>query len=141
MYDSGTPSYTVTSSATATITAGTGTAFIYITGDGVLTVGHNLTVACSAGCLSLSGVASFPPDSIPVATWMKSDRRMRELSRDTLLSSRAFGRGYFRRQFIEDLFQRHEREDSTYYGDMLWAFLAVELWHRQKVDEPARVTG
>ena len=64
--------YTVTSSATATITAGTGTAFIYITGDGVLTVGHNLTVACSAGCLSLSGVASFPPDSIPVATWMAS---------------------------------------------------------------------
>ena len=47
--------YTFTSSATATITAGTGTAFIYLTGNGVLTIGHNLTVACSAGCLSLSG--------------------------------------------------------------------------------------
>jgi asparagine synthase (glutamine-hydrolysing) len=76
---------------------------------------------------------------IPVATWMKSDKRMRELSRDTLLSSRAFSRGYFRRQFIEDLFRRHEEEDSTYYGDTLWTFLAIELWHRQVVDEPAKV--
>lgn len=78
---------------------------------------------------------------IPVSTWMKSDKRMRELSRDTLLSSRAFGRGYFRRQFIEDLFRRHEQDDSTYYGDTLWTFLALELWHRQTVDEPAKVTA
>ena len=62
--------YTVTTSATATISGGTGTAFIYITGDGVVTVGHNLTVACSANCLALSGVTGFPPDSIPLATWM-----------------------------------------------------------------------
>jgi asparagine synthase (glutamine-hydrolysing) len=76
---------------------------------------------------------------IPVATWMKSDKRMRELSRDTLLSARAFGRGYFRRQFVEELFRRHDEDDSTFYGDTLWTFLALELWHRQLVDEPARV--
>jgi asparagine synthase (glutamine-hydrolysing) len=76
---------------------------------------------------------------IPVATWMKSDKRMRELSRDTLLSSRAFGRGYFRRQFVEELFRRHDEDDSTFYGDTLWTFLALELWHRQLVDEPAKV--
>lgn len=64
--------YTITTSATATISGGTGIAFIYITGDGVLTVGHNLTVACSADCLALGGVGGFPPDSIPVATWMAS---------------------------------------------------------------------
>jgi asparagine synthase (glutamine-hydrolysing) len=76
---------------------------------------------------------------IPVATWMKSDKRMRELSRDTLLSSRAFGRGYFRRQFVEELFRRHDEDSSTFYGDTLWTFLALELWHRQLVDEPAKV--
>ena len=76
---------------------------------------------------------------IPVANWIKSDKRMRELARDTLLSSRAFGRGYFRRQFIEELFRHHEQDDSTFYGDTLWTFLAVELWHRQMVDEPAKV--
>ena len=78
---------------------------------------------------------------IPVATWMKTDRRMRELTRDTLMSARAFGRGYFQRTFIEDLFRKHESEESTYYGDTLWTFLAMELWHRHVVDEPARVTA
>lgn len=73
---------------------------------------------------------------IPVATWIKSDPRMRELSRDILLSARAFERGYFRREFIEDLFQKHESEDSTYYGDTIWTFLTLELWHRQAVDAP-----
>ena len=76
---------------------------------------------------------------IPVAMWMKSDPRMRELTRDTLLSTRAFGRGYFRRQFIEELFRKHDRDGDIYYGDTLWTFLLLELWHRQVVDEPARV--
>ena len=76
---------------------------------------------------------------IPVATWMKSDPRMRELSRDILLSRRAFERGYFRRKFIEDLFRKHEEEGSTYYGDALWTFLVLELWHRQFIDEPVRI--
>jgi asparagine synthase (glutamine-hydrolysing) len=76
---------------------------------------------------------------IPVAVWLKSDARFVELSKDTLLSRRAFERGYFRRAFIEDLFRQHEADDSSYYGDTLWTFLALELWHRQAVDEPARI--
>ena len=55
------------------------------------------------------------------------------------MSARAFGRGYFQRTFIEDLFRKHESAESTYYGDTLWTFLAIEMWHRQVVDEPARV--
>jgi asparagine synthase (glutamine-hydrolysing) len=78
---------------------------------------------------------------IPVAKWLRSDKRMRELAHDTLLSSRALGRGYFRRQFIEDLFRRHEGDASTFYGDTLWTFLTIELWHRQMVDEPMKVTA
>jgi asparagine synthase (glutamine-hydrolysing) len=74
---------------------------------------------------------------IPIANWMRSDKRMRELSYDTLLSARAFGRGYFRRDFVEDVFRKHEAENRTgYYGDTIWTFLALELWHRQMVDQP-----
>src|SRR5262249_5129317 len=36
---------------------------------------------------------------IPVAVWLKSHPRMRELARDTLFSGRALERGYFRREF------------------------------------------
>jgi asparagine synthase (glutamine-hydrolysing) len=76
---------------------------------------------------------------IPVADWIKSDPRMRELARDVLLSQRTSQRGFFRQQFIEDLFRKHETEPSTYYGDTLWTFLVLELWLRQAVDKTARV--
>jgi asparagine synthase (glutamine-hydrolysing) len=77
---------------------------------------------------------------IPVAQWIKSDKRMRELSRDTLLSARAAQRGYFRPSFIEDLFEKSEHDDSSYHGDTIWTFLAMELWHRQAVDQPLQVS-
>ena len=61
---------------------------------------------------------------------------------DTLLSQRAFERGYFRRDFVKTLFQRHEADDSSYYGDTLWTLLVLEMWHRQAVDEPtAKITA
>ncbi len=78
---------------------------------------------------------------IPVALWMKTDRRMRELACDTLLSSRTLERGYFRRDFIEEWIRNHQASDSAQYGHGLWTFLTLELWHRQVVDEPARVTA
>src|ERR1039458_8409584 len=49
---------------------------------------------------------------IPVAAWMKSNPRMRALARDTLLSNRAFGRGYLERKPIEDLFPVLETTDD-----------------------------
>jgi asparagine synthase (glutamine-hydrolysing) len=75
---------------------------------------------------------------IPVAVWMKSDQRMRELLHDTLSSRRANERGYFRREFMDNLFRHYDTDESTYYGDTLWSFLVLELWHRQFVDEPVR---
>jgi asparagine synthase (glutamine-hydrolysing) len=77
---------------------------------------------------------------IPVSSWLKSDPRLRELARDTLLSTCAFERGYFRRRFIEDLFQKYEADESTYYGDTVWTFLVLELWHRQFADQRTAVT-
>jgi asparagine synthase (glutamine-hydrolysing) len=73
---------------------------------------------------------------IPVSEWMKTDPKMRELARDTLLSQRAFERGYFRREFIDDLFRKYDADDSSYYGDTIWSFLATELWHREYADVP-----
>jgi asparagine synthase (glutamine-hydrolysing) len=74
---------------------------------------------------------------IPVAGWLKSDPKLRELARDTLLSQACMERGYFRREFIERLFRQHEMDDTSYYGDTLWTFLVLELWRRQLVSAPA----
>jgi hypothetical protein len=61
--------YSILNSATVTLTAGTGTAFIYVASSGQFTVGHNLALACNAGCVAQSGVTAFPVDSIPLFTW------------------------------------------------------------------------
>jgi len=57
------------SGTSITISAGTGTAYVYVDANGVLTVGHNLTVACSAPCSAMPGITAFPVNSIPLYTW------------------------------------------------------------------------
>jgi hypothetical protein len=57
------------SGATATISAGSGLALVYVSSAGVLTVGSNVTATCSSGCTALSGVTAFPVDAIPLFTW------------------------------------------------------------------------
>ena len=73
----GTRSYPITSGATATLTdsAAQGTGYIYVSTTGiqaVLTVGSTMAVTCSTGCTAISGIAQFPSDSIPLATWTAS---------------------------------------------------------------------
>lgn len=61
--------YSFTHSYTATIAAGTGTAYVYIASGGTLTIGHNLTVTASTGSVAQPSVTFFPVDSIPLYTW------------------------------------------------------------------------
>jgi hypothetical protein len=61
--------YAFTSSSSATISAGSGMAFLYLDATGNLTVGHSMTVACSSGCAAVSGIGAFPSNSVPLFTW------------------------------------------------------------------------
>jgi hypothetical protein len=45
-----------------------GEAFAYVTRDGVLTIGSNLSIRCT-GCLAVPGVDHFPENTIPLWTW------------------------------------------------------------------------
>jgi hypothetical protein len=65
----GTVVYGFTQGCTATISAGSGTAYVYTSSGGTLTVGHSMTVAASGGCVAQSGVTAFPPDAIPLYLW------------------------------------------------------------------------
>ncbi len=76
---------------------------------------------------------------IPVSVWMKTDRRLRELTNDVLLSARTYQRGYIRRTFVEDLLRHHAADNTAFYGDMLWTFLTLELWLREFADQPQAV--
>jgi asparagine synthase (glutamine-hydrolysing) len=67
---------------------------------------------------------------LPISEWLKSYAPFRELIRDTLLSTRAKGRGYFAAGVVEELFRLHAEDSTPYYGDVLWTVLMLELWHR-----------
>ncbi len=58
--------YTFNSTATFTLSSGSGTAFVYIDSSGSLVVGHNVTGTC-VNCGAISAVTAFPAGSIPIA--------------------------------------------------------------------------
>ncbi len=61
--------YSFQNSVSASLTSGAGIAFIYISSSGILTIGHNLSLTCSAGCVAQAGVSGFPTGSIPLYSW------------------------------------------------------------------------
>jgi hypothetical protein len=65
--------YSIQAPSTATLTGGTGTAYIYGDQNGVVTLGHDLALTCSGGCQAEAGVTGFPNDTIPLAIWDASD--------------------------------------------------------------------
>ena len=69
----GSSTYSFLNSATATLTGGTGTAYLYVSAAGVLTVGHNVSLSCAGGCVAQTGVTGFPVDSTPIASWSASN--------------------------------------------------------------------
>ena len=64
----GSVTYAVAAPASVTLSGGTGLAYIYLTGNGALTVGSNLPAVCNAVCTAQAGITSFPATSIPLFT-------------------------------------------------------------------------
>ena len=67
---------------------------------------------------------------VPLAQWLLSDPRMRELTQDVMHDPRTRQRGYFRADFLERLVNLH-KEQPGFYGEIVWYLLALELWHRR----------
>lgn len=78
---------------------------------------------------------------LPIGVWLKTDPQLRGMSRDVLLDPRTYQRGYFQRGFIEQLMANMEQDSTPYFGDLLWSFLMLELWHRTHVEQGAGYQG
>ena len=74
---------------------------------------------------------------LPIGFWLKSDPKLRSMSRDVLLDPKTYQRGYFRRPFIEQLMASMEQDTTPYFGDLLWSFFMLELWHRRHLEGAA----
>ena len=68
---------------------------------------------------------------VPINHWLRHE--LRDMAYDTLLSTQAVGRGYFRpdvvRRMLDELVQR---KAGWHY--LLWTLLMLELWHRTYID-------
>ena len=71
---------------------------------------------------------------LPIGLWLKTDPKLREMARSVLLDPRTYQRGYFRRPLVEHFFAELERDDTPYFGDLLWVFLMLEFWHRRHME-------
>ncbi len=69
---------------------------------------------------------------VPLNLWFRAD--LKSAAYDILLDSRSTGRGYFRRDAVQQLLDEHVglRADHSY---RIWALLWLELWQRMFVDK------
>jgi len=74
---------------------------------------------------------------VPIDHWFRNE--LKDMAYDILLSSQAIERGFFRREYIEDMLDRHQKGETWQY--LIWNLLMLELWFLMFIDgtwpEPA----
>jgi asparagine synthase (glutamine-hydrolysing) len=73
--------------------------------------------------------------AVPLGAWFRTE--LRERARETLLSPRSLGRGYFEPRLLEQILRLHA-EGQRDYSEWLWNLLILEEWHRAFVDPDTR---
>lgn len=63
---------------------------------------------------------------LPFGVWMRSDAGLKNMVREAFAGLRR--RGIFRNDFLLDAEGRYEREAASYYGELAWILVALELW-------------
>jgi asparagine synthase (glutamine-hydrolysing) len=74
---------------------------------------------------------------VPIGDWFLLDEGLYSLAQDVLNDSRTRQRGYFRASFYDQVLDLHRRDHAAFYGEVIWYFVALELWHRQHLDNMA----
>jgi asparagine synthase (glutamine-hydrolysing) len=67
---------------------------------------------------------------VPIDHWFRSE--LKEMVYDILLSRKAIERGYFRKDYIENMLNRHQQGECWQY--LIWNLLMLELWHLMFID-------
>jgi len=75
---------------------------------------------------------------VPIDRWFRGE--LADMAQDTLLSTRALSRGYFRRDAVARLLDEHRRGTAQWHHH-LWNLLMLELWHQMFIDQPASPTS
>ena len=68
---------------------------------------------------------------VPLERWFRDE--LKDLARDALLSEKSVKRGYFKKDYLEELLNEHLscKADHSY---RIWALVVLEMWHRMFID-------
>jgi asparagine synthase (glutamine-hydrolysing) len=77
---------------------------------------------------------------VPIARWLRTERRMREFASKLLFDKRHLDRGYFVPSFVGKLWDMNLNARNDMYGYMLWDLVMLEAWHLEHIEnEPLRL--
>jgi len=71
---------------------------------------------------------------VPIARWLRTDRRMREFASKLLFNRRHLDRGYFMPSFVKKLWDMNLNAQNDMYGYMLWDIVMLEAWHLEHIE-------
>jgi asparagine synthase (glutamine-hydrolysing) len=67
---------------------------------------------------------------LPFGVWMQTHKPLQELAYDNLLKLKK--RAYFKSEFIDNAIDLHRNEHASYYGELIWILMVLELWMEQQ---------
>jgi asparagine synthase (glutamine-hydrolysing) len=68
---------------------------------------------------------------VPTDHWFRNE--LKEMTYDILLSQRALERGYFNRDYVQSMLDRHQNGENWQY--LIWNLLMLEMWHLMFIDQ------
>ncbi len=78
---------------------------------------------------------------LPFGVWMQTHRPLKELAMDNLVALKQ--RDWFNPDFIDHAIHLHHDGHSSYYGELIWILMVLELWlqARERSEAPVKATG
>jgi len=70
---------------------------------------------------------------LPFGVWTRTHAGLRRLSEDALASLAE--RGYFQREFLDEALRLHREGHASYYGELVWILLVLELWLQENASD------
>jgi len=63
---------------------------------------------------------------LPFGVWLREYQPLREMAYETLQKLKS--RHYFQKDFIDKAFKMHDEQHASYYGELIWLMMVLELW-------------
>lgn len=70
---------------------------------------------------------------LPIGVWTRTKPNIAAFVRDTLLGPSCSIQPWLRDGFLEEIFRIHGETGASFYGDIIWNLLMMELWHKKSV--------